>query len=1039
LLGDVLEREPSLQNRANVQKLTEHAAALLKVVRDVFPTYTMHDEQHALNVVALMGRLAGPRIEQMVPLEAALLILAAYFHDIGMVYSAEELAAIPEEEEFEEFLNRDAAAFLAVHEHGQPPADVLERYCRSRHAVRVKVHLDRLDRLDRAVLTWDGMSISTVLQRLCRSHNEPTTDLLLPDFGEFLGAADVRFCAMALRLADIMDFDRTRTPRAIHEYLNLPGTAESERHWQQHLASAGFKFPQTAPPEWPQNYALVYAANPGNPGVEHDIRTSVAEVQAELQRCRAVRDQCPRWRDLPLPGEINTSQIESLGYRYGEFRFELDRSAVLEMFTGEQLYEDPYAFLRELLQNAIDTVETRRRVHGQIMNNPDGVEVTCWEDEEGFLWVRVDDSGMGMDEQHIRNYFLRVGRSYYNSAEFKAELLRSEVADFTPISRFGIGVLSCFMVGDRVEVSTRLLLRGGRYAEMGEALRLSLHRDRDYFVLRSSGQGDDDMPADSRSERGFRRRAGTSVAVRIDPHRTGIELDELVTKADEYLFAPPVPVTVNGRPSGLEQASSLDEPWLEGPVVTTVETAARKSKSAVFPYVAGFRVAALPLNLNLTTHLTGVRGQFMALAAIPPADSALAVGSDLLAGATDSDSYVGGLLSEAVMRTDYHIDETAVTVHRQLRWARIDDALARLPQVTDEQREDGLTESETLDRLLRSPRALARALSRLRFSRGPLNEFAMAYAEFGIESLQEDLDDLVEDIRWAQGGIGLPSPAISRLPNTALIRGFAALSGRLRPDLTISRSGIVAVPFPVHSALQLAVRLAAQRVDAPAEAIAQIGETDLLGVAPAEPYAVATFRADALLTGGAWRSEKVLWCGEQRLSIDEVLARTAAGEDVALSSVASGGWEAAGGLYFAFYQHLSAALLHLHLELEYRPDGDLPGLYAVPPPSKPVRAASDLLPPLFAVPFRAGAELAGAGSFLNAAHPLAEWISTHAERLSSDFAAPFNRVLRRAHLLFDTNGINEALDRVAKARTDIPAPPQEAYVRADKNGWWWSR
>jgi len=33
-LGEVLDNEPSIQNRANVAALTEHAAGLLTVVRD---------------------------------------------------------------------------------------------------------------------------------------------------------------------------------------------------------------------------------------------------------------------------------------------------------------------------------------------------------------------------------------------------------------------------------------------------------------------------------------------------------------------------------------------------------------------------------------------------------------------------------------------------------------------------------------------------------------------------------------------------------------------------------------------------------------------------------------------------------------------------------------------------------------------------------------------------------------------------------------------------------------------------------------------
>jgi hypothetical protein len=799
----------------------------------------------------------------------------------------------------------------------------------------------------------------------------------------------------------------------------------------------------------------VYAANPENPGVEHDIRTSVAEVQAELQRCRAVRDQCPRWRDLPLPGEINTSQIESLGYRYGEFRFELDRSAVLEMFTGEQLYEDPYAFLRELLQNAIDTVETRRRVHGEIPNNPDGVEVTCWEDEEGFLWVRVDDSGMGMDEHLIRNYFLRVGRSYYNSAEFQAELLRSkDGAGFVPISKFGIGVLSCFMVGDRVEVSTRRLLRGGRHAEMGEAFRLSLHRDRDYFVLRSKGQGDDDMPADSRGEQGFRRRAGTSIAVRVDTHRTGIELAKLTTKADEYLLAPPVRVTVNGHPAGVRRESRLNEPWCSEPHVATISTADRTARRSEFPHVGRFRIAALPLNLNASMPLTKVRGQFVALVVLPPADPDLTRSRSLFGDHPDGDSVAGGLLTNAVTNTylSVHLDRTLprrsefetsleVKVYRDVDRHQVSAALQILPaEVDNGERQGGLTETEELDRMLRSPAALADGLRAIRSERHTtVSSFPIDYAEIGIGPLQGRLEQPDENIRWAHGGIVLPGLSSAMMATDIVIRGVAVLTGRLRPDLTISRTSIVAVPFAVHSALQLAVRLAAQSVDAPAEAIERISRANLFDKSPAEPYTVATFRTDELLAGGAWSAQKVLRSASESLSVDEILVRNAAGEEFHVQLPWVRPWQPGRPPSFDFYRHMPAALMHFFLTLEYRPDEKTPGLYTVQRPLSPPPATSDLLPPLFAVPYRADPLLARAGSVLNANHPLTDWISTHAESLLREFASPFQRVLSQAHGTASADSVNAALERVARARTDIPAPPPEAYVRADENGRWWSR
>ena len=56
--------------------------------------------------------------------------------------------------------------------------------------------------------------------------------------------------------------------------------------------------------------------------------------------------------------------------------------------------------------------------------------------------MRFDDYGTGMDEQIVRDHLLKVGSSYYTSAQYDADKLRASrgaSSDFVPISRFGIG------------------------------------------------------------------------------------------------------------------------------------------------------------------------------------------------------------------------------------------------------------------------------------------------------------------------------------------------------------------------------------------------------------------------------------------------------------------------------------------------------------------------------------------------------------------------------------------------------------------------
>jgi hypothetical protein len=61
-----------------------------------------------------------------------------------------------------------------------------------------------------------------------------------------------------------------------------------------------------------------------------------------------------------------------------------------------------------------------------------------------------------MTRRVIQEYFTKVGKSYYKSADYRQEQAALRNAGYTtsPISLFGIGILSCFMIAERLEVRT---------------------------------------------------------------------------------------------------------------------------------------------------------------------------------------------------------------------------------------------------------------------------------------------------------------------------------------------------------------------------------------------------------------------------------------------------------------------------------------------------------------------------------------------------------------------------------------------------------
>ena len=131
------------------------------------------------------------------------------------------------------------------------------------------------------------------------------------------------------------------------------------------------------------------------------------------------------------------------------------------------MYNDSGVVLRELVQNSIDAVRLQFWDPARKRSREEGRVAIHWDSQARVL--TVTDNGTGMSQEIIKNHLLEVGSSRYQDPKFQ-----EEHKDFSSISRFGIGVLSTFMIADEVEYLTyfpgeeqarRLLLRSvhGKY------------------------------------------------------------------------------------------------------------------------------------------------------------------------------------------------------------------------------------------------------------------------------------------------------------------------------------------------------------------------------------------------------------------------------------------------------------------------------------------------------------------------------------------------------------------------------------------------
>ncbi|HWK91496.1 MAG TPA: HSP90 family protein [Luteimicrobium sp.] len=125
--------------------------------------------------------------------------------------------------------------------------------------------------------------------------------------------------------------------------------------------------------------------------------------------------------------------------------FQVDLRGVVDLL-GRHLYSGPRVYLRELVQNARDAVRARADLE------PGGRADPAWgvrihpADGAGDV-LRVVDDGAGLTAAEVGDLLATVGRS---SKRDLLDLPREGL-----LGRFGIGLLSCFMVTDRIVVRSR--------------------------------------------------------------------------------------------------------------------------------------------------------------------------------------------------------------------------------------------------------------------------------------------------------------------------------------------------------------------------------------------------------------------------------------------------------------------------------------------------------------------------------------------------------------------------------------------------------
>jgi len=192
--------------------------------------------------------------------------------------------------------------------------------------------------------------------------------------------------------------------------------------------------------------------------------------------------------------------------------FQVETDRVLEILS-KQIYDSPYAMVRENVQNSYDAVLMRAKAEGRDFAEY-AIDITL---ELGIITIR--DNGIGMSEEVLRNNFWKAGSSGKNNAEAR---------EAGVIGTFGIGAMANFGVCTELSVTTRIL--GSLHGFRTNAKKKELAIGQDCISL---------VPLDETVP------VGTEVVAVLEDGSQIVEagLKEYLAQFVQFL---PVPVHVNG-------------------------------------------------------------------------------------------------------------------------------------------------------------------------------------------------------------------------------------------------------------------------------------------------------------------------------------------------------------------------------------------------------------------------------------------------------------------------------------------------------------
>lgn len=463
-----------LHIKREVEKLLSHIGDY-----GFFMEYTKHDISHIEEMLKIVEWLIPEHTQRiMTSAEWMMLVLSIYFHDMGMLITNDE---------FKKRENSDYSTYKkSVYdlEYGRDYLQKAQRlgekedvflyqeYVRKNHAKRIRRWIsgeiegnaDLVREIQKLLSPLDNL-FRQDLAMICESHHlNNLQDYSVYDTNKCYESSDeakvnLQYVAVILRTADLLHITMDRTP-AIEYHAFCPTDPISILEWQKQKAIRAVK-----PMEMRDDDKYVdkniqsdkiaitaYFEKANEAEAFFALMEYLKYVKKELKYCYEIVQEAAKTEgtnDYLFPWkEIDDSKVSTKNFKNKLLSFELDQNSILQLLVGHTLYNDSSVVLRELVQNGLDAIKLQNEIErAENREITKGKIIVRWDSSERVL--AFEDNGTGMTEDDVENYLLKVGTSKYSSPNF-----REKYPDFVSISRFGIGILTCFLVANDIEIMT---------------------------------------------------------------------------------------------------------------------------------------------------------------------------------------------------------------------------------------------------------------------------------------------------------------------------------------------------------------------------------------------------------------------------------------------------------------------------------------------------------------------------------------------------------------------------------------------------------